>query len=84
MGVNELNFESNVLVYPNPTSGIINIINNGEVAIKDVIVTNSLGQVIDQTNEKNKLNISNLPNGIYLVRIEDINGNRASYKIVKE
>lgn len=84
VGVDELNFESNLTIYPNPTTGIINFINNGETAIKEIIITNSLGQVIDETNENNTLNISNFSSGIYLIRIQDINGNRANYKIVKE
>lgn len=84
VGVDELNFESNVIMYPNPTTGIITIVNKGEVAIKEVTIMNSLGQVITKTNENNKLDISTFSNGIYLIRIEDKDGNRASYKIVKE
>lgn len=84
LGVDELTFESNVRVYPNPTTGIITIVNTGEIPIKEVIITNSLGQVITKTRERENINIASLPAGIYLIRIEDTKANRASYKIVKE
>ena len=57
-------------IYPNPTKGIINITNLYN--IKNIIITDIYGQIIKQINIKNselKLDISDLSNGIYFIKI---------------
>lgn len=65
----------NVAVYPNPTSGKINI--NAEAGQK-VAVINALGQVLisqDIDNDNVTIDLSALGNGIYLVKIFTEKGN---------
>ena len=73
-----------VSMYPNPTSGIVNI-EAGSV-IDSITVYNVLGQeMISQkgNSASETLNISNLQSGIYIVKTT-INGKTASSRIIKE
>ena len=67
-GVDEI--DSNVEIYPNPTNGILNIKVEG---IKNVIVLNSLGQIVCESVE-NQIDLSQYGNGIFMLRIETENG----------
>ena len=55
-----------VLLYPNPTAGILNVPSNwrGEY----VEVSNLAGQLIHSTEVEDKLDLSQAPAGVYLVR----------------
>jgi len=58
-----------ILIYPNPSSGEINFIENETIIQIELI--NSVGQIIEnnwQTNN-NSLDISHLQAGIYYIRI---------------
>ena len=69
------NNADNVAVYPNPTSGNVNIVAEG---MRQVSVVNMMGQVmmtqcIDSDNVT--LDMSAFDNGMYLVNIITVNGN---------
>ncbi len=69
---NQTNFiENEVKIYPNPSNGILNIILPFNA---QVIITNQLGEVLInellQTRES-LINIKDLPNGIYFVKVLD-------------
>jgi len=75
---NPLYDNGKILVHPNPTSGLFNIMGLNNVADATVVITNSVGQII----YKNKLDasnasvdLSNHPKGLYSLRIsgKDIN-----------
>lgn len=71
-------------ISPNPTSESVTITSSKEI-IKSIILTNSSGEIIKQF-EINKLsidvNLKDLPDGIYFVKIET-NSGRVSQKIIK-
>lgn len=78
------NFSLNNLkftLYPNPASDILNIEINE--AIKTVEIYSLQGQKVLVSKDK-QLNVSNLSNGIYMVKVEDVNGNIATQKLVKK
>ena len=63
--------KSNIKIYPNPTNGELIIENNEPVFIE---LYNIYGQIIKQFDlqlSENKINISDLNNGIYIVKIID-------------
>lgn len=66
-------------VYPNPTSGLINI--NGK-NIKSVEVLNIMGQLIIK-GKMTAVDISSQPNGLYFVKVTDENGSYTR-KILKQ
>ena len=79
------NFEtSEFSVYPNPvTNGFVNIKTTSNDAI-NVTVFDVLGkQVVKQTLTTNRLNVSNLKAGMYLLNIEQ-NGASTTKKLVIE
>lgn len=80
--------ESNVILFPNPVTNIVNI--ETEKSISRLIVTNMFGQEIFQQNDFNNvnsrfINIKKLPKGIYLISIFDEKNNIIdTKKIIKE
>lgn len=72
--------EKELIIYPNPTSGMV-IIEGKEVA--QVQVYNILGQVV-RTFSSNRINVGDLREGIYLLQITDREGLIHSTKLVVE
>jgi hypothetical protein len=67
-------------LYPNPVSEIINIKTN--LSKFETEIYTLLGQVVLLNSNEKEINISHLPNGIYLVRINS-NNNTFTKKIIK-
>ncbi len=70
-------------IYPNPNNGLFNVELN---TISQIIITNTLGQVVlNETMEtgKNNLDIQNQPAGIYFINVIQ-NGKQQTLKLVKE
>lgn len=65
--------QTNVLVYPNPSSGIINV--QSQKTLQTIKITNLLGQVIyskQQVNAKEStINIDSYPIGVYTIYLMD-------------
>lgn len=70
-----------VAIYPNPVNDILNI--DIENEIKSVEIYNIQGQKVMQSNAK-QIETSSLNTGIYMVRIEDVNGGIAIQKLIKK
>ena len=77
---------TNISIYPNPSSGIFTINIDASNKYYDVIISDITGSVIHSyTNTKNKvlINISNKPKGIYLIKILEKNEVIKTTKITK-
>lgn len=68
-------------VYPNPAANEISI--SAEKAVSKVRLTNILGQSVFEAKNTNKINISHLNSGYYLMTVEDEDGNSGTRKIIK-
>ena len=68
-------------VYPNPTTGVINIQSN--TAIDSYIIYNQLGQVMKTGNDTNRIDINSFPRGLYMLQITSGNSS-VTKKIVKQ
>lgn len=73
-GINELNGEINVFdVYPNPTSGTVNIYQKLDKIIKQVRITNLLGQETFSIplfdGENVEIDMNSYENGLYIISI---------------
>lgn len=79
--------ESSVKIYPNPTKGLLRIDIQNDSEISGFIeIINNVGKTISKTSEislENQLDLSNQPNGVYVMRII-INGQTSTWKIIKE
>ena len=69
-------FEERTKIYPNPSSGIINI--ESPFAIQSIQLTNLLGEIVILKSSlnlnKTQLSKNNLPNGVYILTLNTING----------
>ncbi|MCF6348778.1 MAG: alginate lyase family protein [Flavobacteriaceae bacterium] len=81
LDVPELEFEKNISIYPNPTSNTF-VINLNVDVLKKAIIYNHLGQKVKEITTK-EVNISNLSNGIYVIRITSQNDKIVTKKIIK-
>lgn len=67
MGVNDVN-RTNISVYPNPVTNILNIESNKK--IDEVAIYNIDGKLISSyTMDNQKIDVSNLPKGVYMVTV---------------
>jgi len=86
LGIDDLAFENaNISVYPNPTKGSLNIKTDKTISYA---IYNILGQSVKlsgniNNNSERFINISHLPDGIYILKAEDDNKNSKSFKIIK-
>lgn len=73
MGLNELVFSQEVVIYPNPTSSIVHI--NSNLKIESISSVDFLGKTsLVNFNSNNTIDVSNLPKGVYLLQIETDKG----------
>ena len=83
--VNENPTNEYIMVYPNPTTDLLRISNNNGM-IDHITLTNSVGQIVvnEVVNAPNvKVDMSNLPKGVYFATIETANGT-ATQKVIVE
>ena len=74
----------NVFVYPNPTVGMVTIMNAANCA---AVVYDVLGKEVLQVsiiNNKQTFDLSSLASGVYVVQVTNENGERKMMKITKE
>ncbi len=85
--VQNIDYSNLLILYPNPTTGLIHIKENGSGtdAISQIRVIDQYGrQVMScKANKDNTLNISTLLDGIYILRIESEAGLRMA-KVIKQ
>ena len=83
MGMTEL--ENQTILYPNPTTGIINI--QTKEKINSVSVYNAAGQKVplNSLNKENtSIDISSLPGGIYFIELNLNNKTIKRYKVIRK
>lgn len=74
-----------VKLFPNPTTGLINIQTIGsDLTINSLIITNLFGASESVNYNHGQLNLNHLPNGIYFIRIELIDGQIIYKKVIKK
>jgi concanavalin A-like lectin/glucanase superfamily protein/type IX secretion system substrate protein len=77
--INEVIGINNQVIYPNPSSGIVNISNTNDlVAITFIDVA---GRVVHSTKNTSSINISHLKPGVYFVKITDTNKKVTTHKL---
>jgi len=67
-------------LYPNPATEVLNVKAND---VKNIEIVNMLGQAVITTNVQT-INVSDLTNGVYFVRVNYNNGTVSTQKFVKE
>ena len=75
-GLEEAYEKGSIKIYPNPAKNVVSVeVPEKEIATK-VQLLNAIGQTVAEqvpTSDLTKLNIENLPNGIYFIKISNAN-----------
>ncbi|MEZ4786850.1 MAG: T9SS type A sorting domain-containing protein [Flavobacterium haoranii] len=80
--LNSISFEAqNIKLYPNPVSNTLTITQQN---IKNVTITDLTGKTVLKQSTNNKIIVSSLQKGIYIVTIETLDGKTETQKIIKE
>lgn len=80
--------KKNIRLYPNPTSGIlkVEVLGFSEDDNCSLSIYSTSGQLVESTQLTSSfgvLNISSMPNGLYILKIF-LNGNETCWKIIKK
>lgn len=67
-----------IAIHPNPTTGIVRI--EGE-NVSEVKVYNTLGQLVQTLQNTNEVSLESLPQGVYLLRVRDAEGNVCAKRV---
>ncbi|WP_259015683.1 T9SS type A sorting domain-containing protein [Emticicia fluvialis] len=79
---NEPEKKSNMLVYPNPTNGLVKIVTPDKIIKKEIFKTD--GALLRQiTNDSDTIDISDLPTGLYILRVSTPRS-IVSYKVIRQ
>ena len=84
LSTNDFAFTSNISVYPNPSKDIFSI--NSD-AIGSIVIYDLNGKIIETENLDlgiTKLDLSNYPNGIYLMKVINDSNQTKIIKLIKE
>ena len=73
------NIKQSITLYPNPTNDFVNVVSTEKGQINIYDVNGRLLQRIEMTSEKQTIDISNLPTGIYNFQINGVNN-----KVIKK
>jgi PKD repeat protein len=88
VGVDELTGLSNVAIYPNPASDVINIdFVNNQNQVVELTLVDQFGRIVSNLNENNTgfihntINVNNLTNGVYFLNFT-VGGYTKSERVV--
>ena len=77
-------YKKNIILYPNPTLSSLNIELPQNIEIQKCFISNSIGQIVFKSlDNSNKIDVSNLQQGVYIVSLET-NYGKWNGKFVKE
>ena len=76
-------------IFPNPTTGITNLTFQDSKTIKQISLLNTIGKIItiksfNGNTNSFTLDITNKPQGVYFIQIEDNSGNKRVEKLIKK
>ena len=88
LGVNENSLDIGLVLYPNPASNVVNLVNRTNISLEKMMVYDINGKLVKQTdlrsmqNEK-AVDVSSLANGVYIVQIIGENASTVK-RLIKE
>ena len=87
LGCNGLNVKDNILqnlyLYPNPVTNILTINNPNGITIDSIAVYDITGKIVLKQETSLNINVQQLPQGVYLLKINTQNGT-SNYKFIKQ
>ena len=82
LAIDDLNLNDNISIYPNPAKTELNI-NVSQNEINELSISNLFGQVLIKSHYHNRIDISDLTNGIYILTIRQ-GQNKYTKKFIKK
>jgi serine protease AprX len=82
MPVVDMDSSNSVVVYPNPTSTLLNIQSEGE--IQGLQLLSVEGKIVRKYGNQSQLNLAELPKGVYILKVRLKNGKTEIKKVVKK
>ena len=67
----ELEINDRFSIFPNPTSGILNIKDSGASQNYQIEIYKPTGELIHSGSNESKINLSSISEGLYYIRIKD-------------
>jgi hypothetical protein len=85
LSVSETELDNDINIYPNPFANELQIKVNTTKNLTSLEIYSATGTKIKQVkfNHSERINVSDLTNGIYLIVLTDKNGNRYTRKMIK-
>ena len=86
-GITEQNVKQSLKLWPNPVSGMLHIqLLDAEKEVARITVCDLLGRVVLQKENlpKPEIEVSSLPNGMYLLQLQLSDGTNLTAKFVKD
>ena len=84
VAVQETTLQNKIKIFPNPATSNLQLDIDPAIKISHIEFINSLGQSIKHiSNPKRELDISDLPEGVYFIKLVDSRQQTAIYRIVK-
>ncbi|MCF0056986.1 choice-of-anchor A family protein [Dyadobacter sp. CY356] len=79
-----LDLPSSVSVYPNPVVSQATIETPDWSKVKEIFLVNTAGKRISMSAASDKIDLSNVSSGIYIIQLKQVNGSVSTAKIVKQ
>ena len=83
LGGNDFEFDSSVLLYPNPVSNLVSIDFSNNEFVTNATFFNSIGQKIKETTTQKTWDVSSFESGIYFIRVATLEGTK-QFKFIKK
>lgn len=79
LSTNEVN-DKDFKIYPNPVKDVLNF----SKSLQKIKIYNTTGQLILETTNKEQVDLKKLSSGIYILKAQEMNGNKVQLKFIKE
>ena len=67
--IDESSIKNSISVYPNPTKDVVKVLNNSNLNISKIEIIDLLGRTVASAKNSDEINVSNLPEGQYFVKL---------------
>ena len=74
LGMDQSVLDAEVLLYPNPTSNVINIKTPDFITIERIRIFNTLGQLLSTSDWNHTIDVSSLSSGLFFVELQTTRG----------
>lgn len=67
--IDESSINNSISIYPNPTKDVVKVLNNSNLNISKIEIIDLLGCTVASAKSSDEINVSNLPEGQYFVKL---------------